>query len=91
MKITAIMDSPKGLEGCTGPLVSGILEAVQNGGAETQLLSLKDLLSGLESMKSPDMMGAELLIGMFSGDEAGGKVKAEYDRRKNEDKKEKDI
>ncbi len=31
-----------------------------------QLLDFKDFLSGLESMKSPDMMGAELLIGMFA-------------------------
>lgn len=31
-----------------------------------ELLDLKDFLSGLESMQSPDMMGAELLMGMFS-------------------------
>ena len=31
-----------------------------------QLLDFKDFLSGLESMKSPDMMGAELLMGMFA-------------------------
>ncbi|MBN1649406.1 MAG: cation:proton antiporter [Spirochaetales bacterium] len=31
------------------------------------LLDLNELLSGLKSMKSPDMMGAELLIGMFGG------------------------
>ncbi|MBN2652916.1 MAG: cation:proton antiporter [Spirochaetales bacterium] len=30
------------------------------------ILAMKDLLSGLESMKSPDMMGAELMMGMFS-------------------------
>lgn len=33
------------------------------------LLELNDMLSGLKSMKSPDMMGAELLIGMFSSAE----------------------
>ncbi len=31
-----------------------------------ELLELKDFLSGLESMKSPDMMGAELVKGMFA-------------------------
>jgi len=30
-----------------------------------EVLDLKDFLSGLESMKSPDMMGADLLMGMF--------------------------
>ncbi|MBI9101496.1 MAG: cation:proton antiporter [Spirochaetales bacterium] len=30
-----------------------------------QLLTLKDLLSGLESMKSPDTMGADLIRGLF--------------------------
>jgi Kef-type K+ transport system membrane component KefB len=33
-----------------------------------KLLELKDFLSGLESMKSPDMMGAELMKGIFSLD-----------------------
>ena len=37
-----------------------------------ELLTFKDFLSGLESMKSPDMMGAELLMGMFA-DEAAKK------------------
>lgn len=31
-----------------------------------ELLSFKDFLSGLETMKSPDMMGAELLMGIFA-------------------------
>ncbi|MCK5154945.1 MAG: cation:proton antiporter [Spirochaetales bacterium] len=31
-----------------------------------KLLEFKDFLSGLESMKSPDMMGAELMKGIFS-------------------------
>ena len=31
-----------------------------------EVLVLKDFISGLEGMKSPDMMGAELLKGMFS-------------------------
>ena len=35
-----------------------------------ELLKLKDFLSGLETMKSPDMMGAELLIGMFAREDA---------------------
>jgi multimeric flavodoxin WrbA len=43
MKIVTVVGSPKGLEGFTGPLVTGILEAAQSAGAETQLLSLKDL------------------------------------------------
>lgn len=30
-----------------------------------ELLKLKDFLTGLETMKSPDMMGAELVMGMF--------------------------
>lgn len=30
-----------------------------------EVLDLKDFLSGLESMRSPDMMGADLLMGMF--------------------------
>lgn len=33
------------------------------------LLELNDMLSGLKSMKSPDMMGADLLIGMFAAAE----------------------
>jgi Kef-type K+ transport system membrane component KefB len=32
-----------------------------------EVLDLKDFLRGLESMKSPDMMGADLLMGMFGG------------------------
>ncbi len=35
-----------------------------------QLLTFKDFLSGLESMKSPDMMGAELLMGMFAQEDS---------------------
>ena len=31
-----------------------------------EVLGLKDFLSGLESMKNPDMIGAELVIGMFA-------------------------
>ena len=31
-----------------------------------EVLVLKDFISGLEGMRSPDMMGAELLKGMFS-------------------------
>lgn len=34
-----------------------------------KLLEFKDFLSGLESMKSPDMMGAELMKGIFSMEE----------------------
>ncbi len=34
-----------------------------------RLLEFKDFLSGLESMKSPDMMGAELMKGIFSLEE----------------------
>ena len=33
-----------------------------------EVLELKDFLRGLESMKSPDMMGADLLMGMFGGE-----------------------
>ena len=43
MKLVAIMGSPKGMEGFTGPLLTGVLEGAQSAGAETQLLSLKDL------------------------------------------------
>lgn len=35
-----------------------------------KLLEFKDFLDGLESMKSPDMMGAELLMGMFADEDA---------------------
>ncbi len=35
-----------------------------------ELLKLKDFLAGLESMKSPDMMGAELMMGMFALEDA---------------------
>lgn len=38
-----------------------------------EVLDLKDFLSGLESMKSPDMMGADLLMGMFGAIEKEGK------------------
>jgi hypothetical protein len=30
------------------------------------LLIFKDFLSGLDTMKSPDMMGAELMMGIFA-------------------------
>ncbi|MBN2049280.1 MAG: cation:proton antiporter [Spirochaetales bacterium] len=33
-----------------------------------EILGLKDFLTGLESMKSPDMMGAELMMGMFAAE-----------------------
>ncbi len=33
-----------------------------------EILGLKDFLSGLESMKSPDMMGADLMRGMFAAE-----------------------
>lgn len=33
-----------------------------------EILGLKDFLAGLESMKSPDMMGAELMKGMFAAE-----------------------
>jgi Kef-type K+ transport system membrane component KefB len=35
-----------------------------------KLLEFKDFLDGLESMKSPDMMGADLLMGMFADEDA---------------------
>ncbi len=35
------------------------------------ILDLKDFLQGLQSMKSPDMMGAELLMGLFAGENQG--------------------
>ncbi len=35
-----------------------------------EVLTLKDLLRGLESMKSPDYMGAELLRGIFADEES---------------------
>ncbi len=35
-----------------------------------ELLGLKDFLSSLEGMKSPDMMGAELMMGMFALEDA---------------------
>ncbi|MCF7941285.1 MAG: cation:proton antiporter [Spirochaetia bacterium] len=35
-----------------------------------ELLTFKEFLSGLETMKSPDMMGAELIMGMFARAEA---------------------
>jgi len=35
-----------------------------------EILGLKDFLSGLESMKSPDMMGADLMRGMFAAESA---------------------
>jgi len=38
-----------------------------------EVLDLKDFLSGLESMKSPDMMGADLLMGMFGVKDASVK------------------
>jgi hypothetical protein len=31
-----------------------------------EILVLKDFLKGIEGMKSPDMMGAEIMKGMFS-------------------------
>ncbi len=31
-----------------------------------ELLIFKDFLSGLDTMKSPDMMGAELMMGIFA-------------------------
>lgn len=34
-----------------------------------EILVLNDFLDGLEGMKSPDMMGAEIMRGMFSSDE----------------------
>jgi Kef-type K+ transport system membrane component KefB len=34
-----------------------------------EVLSLKDFLAGLESMKKPDMMGADLVMGMFEAGE----------------------
>ncbi len=37
-----------------------------------EILVLKDFLGGLEGMKSPDMMGAEMLRGMFSSPENNG-------------------
>ena len=43
MKIAAVVGSPRGLDGYTGPLVTGVLDAVRSAGAETQVLSLKDL------------------------------------------------
>ena len=43
MKLIAISGSPKGVEGCTGPLVNTMLEAAQTAGAETELFSLGDL------------------------------------------------
>ena len=36
-----------------------------------EVLVLKDFLSGLESMKNPDMIGAELVIGMFAAQDKG--------------------
>lgn len=39
-----------------------------------EVLDLKDFLSGLESMKSPDMMGADLLMGMFGVDSKSKKL-----------------
>ena len=43
MKIAAVVGSPRGLDGYTGPLVTGVLDAARSAGAETQVLSLKDL------------------------------------------------
>ena len=43
MKLIAISGSPKGVKGCTGPLVNTMLEAAQTAGAETELFSLGDL------------------------------------------------
>lgn len=40
-----------------------------------KLLDFKDFLSGLQTMKSPDMMGAELLMGMFAQEEASQKTR----------------
>ena len=45
------------------------------------LLALNEMLSGLKTMKSPDMMGAELLIGMFSSSESA--VRQQDGRKKN--------
>jgi multimeric flavodoxin WrbA len=44
MKLISIIGSPKGMQGYTGSLVKGVLEATQNAGAETQIFSLGDLL-----------------------------------------------
>jgi hypothetical protein len=33
------------------------------------MLDVKEFVQSIESMKSPDMMGAELMIGMFSSQE----------------------
>ena len=48
MKVISIVGSPKGIEGYTGPLVTGILEAAQSAGAETQLLTLKVIVHGFK-------------------------------------------
>jgi multimeric flavodoxin WrbA len=43
MKVIAVLGSPKGAKGCTGPLVNGVLEGARAAGAETELFSLGDL------------------------------------------------
>jgi len=43
MKLISIMGSPRGLKGYTASLVTCMLEAAQNAGAETEIFSLGDL------------------------------------------------
>ena len=43
MKLISILGSPRGMKGYTGSLVSCMLDAAQNAGAETELFSLADL------------------------------------------------
>ncbi len=42
MKILAIMGSPHGAKGTAGPIVNRMMEAVQDGGAEAEIISLAD-------------------------------------------------
>jgi Kef-type K+ transport system membrane component KefB len=48
-----------------------------------EVLAMKELLTGLESMKSPDRMGAELMMGMFAA--ASKESSADEDSEDSED------
>ncbi len=52
-----------------------------------ELLKLKDFLTGLGAMKSPDMMGADLVMGMFALEQAG---KESASRKQQTDKESED-
>ena len=43
MKLVSILGSPKGIHGYTGTLLTGILEAAQDAGSETELFLLNEL------------------------------------------------